>query len=359
MMKKTLLTAMTAVLAAGMAFMVSCGTKSEKPEEFPVETPVETPVEEEKTPTEEVQEEAETGVETPVEGPSEEAQETESQGSDIDAPETGEENAPSATKPAETKPAEPKPVETKPSTTAPSKPAETKPTTPTPKPIPTPTPAPTPTPTPKPTPTPAPVVTTKTETKTESIAFQTVRQDDPTLEKGKEVVAQNGVNGTRTITYTVTYTDGKETGRTVASDKVTKEPVNQIIKVGTKEVVAQRTWKYRADFSRETFNELNRFRANEGLPALQLSSAAEAEAKAWAEELAKRNSGADHNPVWKLAGEIVLVTSVRTNPQQFIQAFAGSPGHVRSLRTETATKAGAGVYEDSNGMFYVVIYFEY
>lgn len=75
--------------------------------------------------------------------------------------------------------------------------------------------------------------------------------------------------------------------------------------------------------------------------------------------MAKRNSGADHNPVWKLAGEIVLVTSVRTNPQQFIQAFAGSPGHVRSLRTETATKAGAGVYEDSNGMFYVVIYFEY
>lgn len=355
MMKKTLLTAMTAVLAAGMAFMVSCGTKSEKPEEFPVETPVETPVEEEKTPTEEVQEEAETGVETPVEGPSEEAQETESQGSDIDAPETGEENAPSATKPAETKPAESKPAETKPSTTAPSKPAETKPTTPTPKPIPTPTPA--PTPTPKPTPTPAPVVTTKTETKTESIAFQTVRQDDPTLEKGKEVVAQNGVNGTRTITYTVTYTDGKETGRTVASDKVTKDPVNQIIKVGTKEVVAQRTWKYRADFSRETFTELNKFRANEGLPALQLSSAAEYEAKAWAEELAKRGAPS-HNPVVKLAGEIVLFTGVHTNPYQFIQAFAGSPGHVRSLRTTEETKAGAGVYEDSNGMFYVVIYFE-
>ena len=352
MKKKTLLTALTAVLAVGMAFMVSCGTKSEKPEEFPVETPVE----EEKTPTEEVQEEAETGVETPVEGPSEEAQETESQGSDIDAPETGEENAPSATKPAETKPAESKPAETKPSTTAPSKPAETKPTTPTPKPIPTPTPA--PTPTPKPTPTPAPVVTTKTETKTESIAFQTVRQDDPTLEKGKEVVAQNGVNGTRTITYTVTYTDGKETGRTVASDKVTKEPVNQVVKVGTKEVVAQRTWKYRADFSRETFTELNKFRANEGLPALQLSSAAEYEAKAWAEELAKRGAPS-HNPVVKLAGEIVLFTGVHTNPYQFIQAFAGSPGHVRSLRTTEETKAGAGVYEDSNGMFYVVIYFEY
>ena len=346
MMKKTLLTAMTAVLAAGMAFMVSCGTKSEKPEEFPVETP--------------------------VEGPSEEAQETESQGSDIDAPETGEENAPSATKPAETKPAESKPAEskpsttapttkpteTKPSTTAPSKPAETKPTTTAPsKPAETKPTTPTPTPTPTPAPAPKPVVTTKTETKTESIAFKTVRQDDPTLEKGKEVVAQNGVNGTRTITYTVTYTDGKETGRTVASDKVTKEPVNQIIKVGTKEVVAQRTWKHRADFSRETFNELNRFIANEGLPALQLSSAAEYEAKAWAEELAKRGAPS-HNPVVKLAGEIVLFTGVHTNPHQFIQAFAGSPGHVRSLRTTEETKAGAGVYEDSNGMFYVVIYFE-
>ena len=105
---------------------------------------------------------------------------------------------------------------------------------PTPAPKPEPKPEPTPPPTPPPAPAPKPVVTTKTETKTESIAFKTERQDDPTLEKGKEVVAQNGVNGTRTITYTVTYTDGKETGRTVASDKVTKEPVNQIIKVGTK-----------------------------------------------------------------------------------------------------------------------------
>ena len=327
-----------------MIFVVSCSMRNDKKEETPVETP---------TQGKQAKEEAETSVE---EIPDAEGNKEESNTADSNTGVKEEPNEGETTNTEEV--ANDKPVET-PNELVIS--PEIKPSAPTPTPAPKPTPTPTPTPTPAPKPTPAPrptpVVTTKTETKTESIAFETVRQDDPTLEKGKEVVAQNGANGTRTIIYTVTYTDGKETGRTVASDKVTTEPVNQIIKVGTKEVQVQRTWKYRADFSRETFNELNRFRANEGLPALQLSSAAEAEAKAWAEEMAIAG-GAKHNPVVKLAGEIVLSGNVRTNPKQFIQGFASSPGHVRSLRTTMETKAGAGVYEDSNGIFYVVIYFQ-
>lgn len=78
------------------------------------------------------------------------------------------------------------------------------------------------------------VVTTKTTTSTESIPFQTVRQDDPTLEKGKEVVAQEGQDGVKTITYKETYTNGKLTSKDVISSKVTKQPVNKIVKVGTK-----------------------------------------------------------------------------------------------------------------------------
>ncbi len=81
-----------------------------------------------------------------------------------------------------------------------------------------------------------PVIKVENETKTEPVNFKTVRKEDSTLDKGKEVVTTKGVNGTRTITYKVTYTDGKETERIVLSSKVTKEPIHQVISVGTKVV---------------------------------------------------------------------------------------------------------------------------
>lgn len=79
------------------------------------------------------------------------------------------------------------------------------------------------------------VITTKTTTATESIAFKTTRQNDSSLEKGKETVSQNGQNGEKTITYKETYTNGKLTSRNETSSKVTKNPIDKIVKVGTKE----------------------------------------------------------------------------------------------------------------------------
>ncbi|MGO0101653.1 G5 domain-containing protein, partial [Streptococcus suis] len=80
----------------------------------------------------------------------------------------------------------------------------------------------------------APVITTEEVTETEAVPYETVREDDPTLEEGKEVVSVAGKAGVRTIVYTVTKTDGVETGREVKSDVVTTPAVNEVIKVGTK-----------------------------------------------------------------------------------------------------------------------------
>ncbi|NQH64959.1 cell surface protein [Streptococcus suis] len=82
----------------------------------------------------------------------------------------------------------------------------------------------------------APVITTEEVTETEAVAYETVREDDPTLEEGKEAVVTPGQAGVRTIVYTVTKTDGVETGREVKSDSVTTPAVNEVIKVGTKKV---------------------------------------------------------------------------------------------------------------------------
>ncbi|MDQ8764183.1 G5 domain-containing protein [Streptococcus ruminantium] len=82
-----------------------------------------------------------------------------------------------------------------------------------------------------------PVVTTEEVSETKSVPFETIRENDPNLEAGKEVVATEGKNGVRTIVYTVTKKDGTETGRVVKSDTITTPAINKVIKVGTKKTV--------------------------------------------------------------------------------------------------------------------------
>jgi len=84
----------------------------------------------------------------------------------------------------------------------------------------------------------AAVVTTKEETKTEEVAFQTKEVTNPNLPEGSRQVKAVGKKGVRTIVYTVTYTDGVETGREVKSNTITTPAVDEVVEVGTKKVVA-------------------------------------------------------------------------------------------------------------------------
>ena len=84
----------------------------------------------------------------------------------------------------------------------------------------------------------APVVTTKEETKTEDVAFQVKEVKNADLPEGSRQVKAAGKKGVRTIVYTVTYTDGVETGREVKSNTITTPAVDEIVEVGTKKVVA-------------------------------------------------------------------------------------------------------------------------
>ena len=72
------------------------------------------------------------------------------------------------------------------------------------------------------------------EVSTEPVPFETVHQADPTLAKGQTKVLTAGQNGERTILTEVSVVEGQEVRRVVES-KVTKEPVSQILAVGTKE----------------------------------------------------------------------------------------------------------------------------
>ena len=76
----------------------------------------------------------------------------------------------------------------------------------------------------------------KVVTSTEVVPFQTITQNDATLPKGQTKVVQEGVNGERTILTEVSTADGKQTSK-VLENTITKQPVNKVIAVGTKEEV--------------------------------------------------------------------------------------------------------------------------
>lgn len=71
---------------------------------------------------------------------------------------------------------------------------------------------------------------------TEEVAFQTIEQEDATLAKEQTKVVQEGVVGERTIYTEVTIVNGEKSSK-VIENIITKEPVNKVIAVGTKEEV--------------------------------------------------------------------------------------------------------------------------
>ena len=69
----------------------------------------------------------------------------------------------------------------------------------------------------------------------EIIPFETARIDDPNLLIDTERIEIEGVNGEVTISYEVIIENGEEI-RNEISREITKEPVTQVVRVGTKAV---------------------------------------------------------------------------------------------------------------------------
>lgn len=72
------------------------------------------------------------------------------------------------------------------------------------------------------------------ETKTEDIPFDTKREFDPDLKPGEERVVQKGEKGTKTITTptTINPITGEKVGEGKPTEKITKEPIDQVVEYG-------------------------------------------------------------------------------------------------------------------------------
>ncbi len=75
----------------------------------------------------------------------------------------------------------------------------------------------------------------RVESWTEEIAYQTVEEESGSYYEGETEVQTEGQEGERLIVGKVTYVNGVETGRSRDTVTTTKEPVNKVILVGTKE----------------------------------------------------------------------------------------------------------------------------
>lgn len=84
-------------------------------------------------------------------------------------------------------------------------------------------------------------VTTKIIEKNEVIYYQTEKRYTALLNEGTSRTIQSGKNGTKTISYEVTFVNGQETGKKRISTQVTQKSVNEIIEYGTASVAKTNT----------------------------------------------------------------------------------------------------------------------
>lgn len=79
-----------------------------------------------------------------------------------------------------------------------------------------------------------------TDKTTKTINYKTVTKNDSSLESGKTKVSVEGVNGTKEVTTTKKYVNGKLVD-TKTSEKVTKKAVDKVVLKGTKKAAASTT----------------------------------------------------------------------------------------------------------------------
>ena len=74
----------------------------------------------------------------------------------------------------------------------------------------------------------------KTVSETQAVAFGVTNQDDANLAKGIKKTTTKGVAGEQSVTFDEVWVDGKLESRNQTGAQVTKNPVGQVVAVGTK-----------------------------------------------------------------------------------------------------------------------------
>jgi len=71
-------------------------------------------------------------------------------------------------------------------------------------------------------------------TETQSVAYNTVKRLNSSLEAGETVTVREGEEGVKEVSYRVKYENGKEISREAVSEQIIKAPVDKIVEYGSK-----------------------------------------------------------------------------------------------------------------------------
>lgn len=88
-----------------------------------------------------------------------------------------------------------------------------------------------------------PMISVKTVIKTvneEKIPFDIIYEKDSNAYKGQQSVVKAGTEGKKSVTYEIAQVNGVELERKVIAETVLAEPVDKVVKTGTKTIVASR-----------------------------------------------------------------------------------------------------------------------
>ena len=74
----------------------------------------------------------------------------------------------------------------------------------------------------------------RVETETETISYEKKTVNDNSLEYGHTEVRSYGIDGEKTYTYNVTYENDEVVSKELVDEKITKQPVAEVVANGTK-----------------------------------------------------------------------------------------------------------------------------
>ena len=109
-----------------------------------------------------------------------------------------------------------------------------------------------------------------------------------------------------------------------------------------------RTWNYEEQLSKDTFNAINNYRKENGVPELKWSNVEWERANKWA-LMNVQKQDADHD-----FEQVSIMTGFDSTADAFLSRWKHSASHNKSILRANEQEGAVAVYRDSNNVYYVV-----
>ena len=201
---------------------------------------------------------------------------------------------------------------------------------------------------------PEPVVFLKQVEQNISIDFKTETISDANINQGESKIEVNGVIGNRLVVKQEKYVDNKLVSSNEISNTITLNPVNQVVRKGTK----MPTIAIDSDQAKAMFNAMNQSRLDAGKVKLNWSNDLANAASIRSKEISVSFSHTRPNgQAWHTAGSGILAENLAYgySPKGTVDAWINSTSGHNEVLLKNNRYAGVSVYLGADGSEYAVL----